>query len=77
MTGTCGRGGAVLRSADEQVELRVEYRSVKTLRRLRTWRVRLLCRECAMSDWLDHDGPGATQEALFATTTINNRRNTQ
>jgi hypothetical protein len=78
LTGTCGRCGAVLRSADEQVELRAEYRSVKTLRRLRTWRVRLLCRGCAMSDWLDHDRPAdATQEALFATTTINNRRNTQ
>ena len=68
----------MLRSADEQVELRAEYRSVKTLRRLRTWRVRLLCRGCAMSDWLDHDRPAdAPQEALFATTTINNRRNTQ
>ncbi len=66
MTGACGRCGAVLRSADEQVELRVEYRSVKGLRRLRTWRVRLLCRDCAMADWVDHDRPaGATQEALF------------
>lgn len=65
MTGTCGRCGAVLRSADEQVELRVEYRSVKSLRRLRTWRVRLLCRECAMADWLAHDRPPAsTQEGL-------------
>ena len=66
MTSSCDRCGAVLRSADEQVDLRVEYRSVKTLRRLRTWRVRLVCRDCAMSDWLDHDRlPASTQGALF------------
>jgi hypothetical protein len=66
VTARCERCGAVLRSADEQVELRVEYRSVKTLRRLRTWRVRTLCRDCAMADWIAHDHPPAsTQGALF------------
>jgi hypothetical protein len=61
----CDRCGAAFRALDEQVELRVEYRSVKGLRRLRTWRVRLLCRKCAMDDWLAHDRPQGAQEALF------------
>jgi len=54
-----------MRSADEQIELRVEYRSVKSLRRLRTWRVHLLCRDCAMADWVRHDRPTSRQETLL------------
>jgi hypothetical protein len=55
----------VLRSADEQVELRVEYRSVKTLRRLRTWRVRLLCRECAIPTGWTMTAPAVPLRRLF------------
>ena len=61
----CARCGAVMRSADEQIELRVSYRSVKSLRRLRTWRVHLLCRDCAMADWVRHDRPTSRQETLL------------
>jgi len=52
----CWRCGDLVCSAD-QVEVRTEYRSVRTLRRLRTWRVRLVCRPCAMAEWEAHDDP--------------------
>ena len=65
MAAKCERCGLLMRAADEQVELRAEYRSVVGQRRLRTWRVRLLCRRCAMDDWLAHDRPQGAQEALF------------
>jgi hypothetical protein len=54
---TCSRCGDLIRSTAEQVEVRVEYRSVKGLRRLRTWRVRMVCRACAMDEWTAHDHP--------------------
>jgi hypothetical protein len=41
----------------DQVERRVEYRSVATLSRLRTWRLALICRKCAMDEWEHHDHP--------------------
>jgi hypothetical protein len=50
-----------MRAADEQVELRAEYRSVVGRRRLFAWRVRLLCRRCAMEDWLAHNKPQGAQ----------------
>jgi hypothetical protein len=61
----CGRCGTRFGALDEQVELRAEYRSVVGQRRLRTWRVRLLCRKCAMDDWLAHDGHASEPQALF------------
>ena len=54
---TCSRCGDLLRSSAEQVEVRVEYRGVSTLRRLRTWQVRMVCRGCAMDEWIEHDHP--------------------
>jgi hypothetical protein len=67
MTPRCSRCGEAMASAD-QVEVRTEYRSVRSLRRLRTWRVRLVCRSCAMDEWEAHDCPqgrAGTQEALW------------
>jgi hypothetical protein len=52
----CERCGLRMASFD-QVELRAEYRSVTGLRRLRTWRVALICRACAMDDFERHDHP--------------------
>ncbi len=52
----CERCGLRMASYD-QVELRTEYRAVTGLRRLRTWRVALICRACAMDDWERHDDP--------------------
>jgi hypothetical protein len=52
----------------DQVELRTEYRSVVGLRRLRTWRVALICRTCAMDEWERHDHPngrGGEQGSLL------------
>jgi hypothetical protein len=46
-----------MRSTADQVEVRLEYRSIRKLRRLRTWRLRLVCRECAMAEWIAHDDP--------------------
>lgn len=63
----CSRCGEPTRSAD-QVEVRVEYRSVRGLRRLRTWHVRLICRACAMAEWVGHDDPhgeGGAQGVLL------------
>lgn len=44
-------------ASHDQVEKRVEYRSVQGQRRLRTWRVALVCRRCASCDWDRHDFP--------------------
>lgn len=44
-------------SMADQVEVRVEYRARGSLRRLRTWIVRLVCRDCAMAEWEHHDFP--------------------
>ena len=54
---TCSRCGNLVRSRAEQVEVRVEYRSVSSLRRLRTWQVRMICRACAFDEWSQHDHP--------------------
>lgn len=53
----CSRCGDMLRSPAEQVEVRIDYRGVSSLRRLRTWRVRIVCRSCAMNEWSAHDHP--------------------
>jgi hypothetical protein len=50
-----------MRSAGDQVEVRREYRSVSGLRRLRTWRVAVLCRGCALAEWEAHDHPHGRQ----------------
>jgi hypothetical protein len=62
MTGPaiCERCGLRMSSYD-QVELRAEYRSVAGLRRMRTWRVALICRTCAMEDFERHDHPHGRQ----------------
>lgn len=57
MAAPCSRCGGLMRSTADQVEVRVEYRSVRGLRRLRTWRVRLICRACAWAEWNAHDDP--------------------
>ena len=54
---TCSRCGDLIRSSADQIEVRTEYRAVSSLRRLRTWRVRLVCRVCAFDEWSAHDHP--------------------
>jgi len=56
MATRCDRCGEAMSTAD-QVEVRVEYRSKSSLRRLRTWLVRIICRACAMAEWEHHDFP--------------------
>lgn len=51
-----------MRQAD-QVEVRREYRSVAGQRRLRTWRVALICRQCAAEEWVQHDFPHGRPDA--------------
>jgi len=58
---TCSRCGDLIRRSAEQVEVRIEYRSVSSLRRLRTWRVRLVCRTCADDECAAHDFPHGCQ----------------
>jgi hypothetical protein len=58
----CSRCAGLVRAAGDQVEVRVEYRSVTGLRRLRTWRVRVVCRACAMAEWQAHDRPGGRDD---------------
>jgi len=58
---TCQRCGDLLRSVAAQVEVRIEYRSASSLRRLRTWKVRTVCRMCADAEWSAHDFPGGRQ----------------
>jgi hypothetical protein len=53
----CDRCGELLRSSSEVVEERVELRALRSLRRLRTWRVRLICRACAETLAFEHDHP--------------------
>lgn len=67
---TCSRCGALVRSPAEQVEVRVEYRAVSSLRRLRTWRVRVVCRTCAMDEWMAHDFPNGQPAAEQGTLQI-------
>ncbi len=55
---TCSRCGEPIRQSADLVEVRVEYRSAKSLRRLRTWQVRVVCRRCAGDEWEMHDHPG-------------------
>ncbi|MGH9291922.1 MAG: hypothetical protein ACRD0B_00210 [Acidimicrobiales bacterium] len=51
-----------------EVERRVEYRSLRDQRRLRTWRVELLCRQCTARDADEHDRAGlrGRHPGLFA-----------
>jgi hypothetical protein len=44
-------------STADQIEVRIEYRARGSLRRLRTWIVRLVCRSCAADEWDHHDFP--------------------
>jgi hypothetical protein len=60
---TCSCCGDLLRSTTDQVEVRIEYRALQSLRRLRTWRVRMVCRACAFAECQVHDFPhGAPPE---------------
>ena len=43
------------------VEVRREYRAVNGLKRMRTWRERWLCRDCAIAEAEEHDRPGGPQ----------------
>ena len=52
----CARCGEAMSTAD-QVEVRIEYRARGSLRRLRTWVVRLVCRAVRMAEWEHHDFP--------------------
>lgn len=64
--GSCERCGAPIRSPWDAVEVRVEYRRVAKLSRLRTWRERLVCLTCAQAEWDRHDGKDrADQGALW------------
>ena len=66
MAATCERCGAPMRSPWDQVEVRVEYRRVAKLSRLRTWRERLVCMACAQAEWGHHDNPDRVeQRGLF------------
>ena len=50
----------------EAFEERIEYRRLAKLARVRTWKLRLLCRPCAELTWRQHDRPaGAEQESLW------------
>jgi hypothetical protein len=53
----CERCGALMRSADDQVEVRLEYRGRLDQCRLRTLQVRLICRACAEAEFAAHDRP--------------------
>ncbi len=59
-TGLCQRCGLRMTSR-EMVERRLEYRSVVGLKRLRTWRLALICRACAFAEWEAHDHPHGRQ----------------
>lgn len=58
----CDLCGSPMTSHD-QVEKRVEYRSIVGQRRLRTWRVALVCRPCASDEWDRHDHPSGRPDA--------------
>ena len=60
--GTCERCGAPIRSPWDAVEVRVEYRRMAKLSRLRTWRERLVCMTCAQGEWDHHDNPGRVEQ---------------
>ncbi len=59
-TGLCERCGLRMTSR-ETVERRLEYRSIVGLERLRTWRLSLICRGCALEEWEAHDHPHGRQ----------------
>jgi hypothetical protein len=52
---SCDTCGALLRFRPEQVERRVELRAARDQRRVRTWRVAVLCTTCANGEWAAHD----------------------
>jgi hypothetical protein len=55
MSGHCERCGKRLSTSDA-VERRVEYRRLRDLKRLRTWRVELVCGSCTAADIAEHRG---------------------
>lgn len=65
MSGTCERCGGAIRSPWDSVEVRVEYRRVAKLSRLRTWRERLICLTCAQAEWDAHDNPSGAQQGTL------------
>ena len=58
--GPCSRCGDPLTTANA-VEVRREYRALRDLSRLRTWRERLVCRACAFDEAECHDHPHGRQ----------------
>lgn len=59
----CKSCGALLRTRRERIERRREYRTVRGQQRLRTWRVAILCRPCAETEWSEHDGTAPPSKA--------------
>lgn len=60
--GTCSRCGEHL-TTSTAVEVRTEHRALRDLKRLRTWRERLLCRICATAEATAHDFPHGRPDA--------------
>ena len=58
--GTCSRCGDRL-TTSTAVEVRREYRALRDLSRVRTWRERLVCRGCALDEAEHHDFPHGRQ----------------
>jgi hypothetical protein len=63
--GTCSRCGGRLTTATA-VEVRREYRALRDLSRVRTWRERLVCRGCAIDEASGHDFPHGRQSEVKA-----------
>lgn len=61
MAESCARCGNDMRLLADMVEVRREYRSLSGLRRLRTWRVALICRACFLDETEHHDFPNGHQ----------------
>lgn len=63
----CDNCGKTITSSWDAFEERLEFRRLAKLTRERTWRLRLLCRPCAVLVWRQHDNPeGVQQAALFS-----------
>ncbi len=58
--GVCSRCGERL-TTSTAVEVRREYRALRDLSRVRTWRERLVCRGCALDEAEHHDHPNGRQ----------------
>jgi hypothetical protein len=63
--GSCERCGAWVETPWDAVEVRVEYRRVAKLSRLRTWRERLVCMACAQAEWDHHDNPQHVEQGAL------------